>query len=160
MRPGPFQQAPRFAVAEADDGERESEFGNPKLRPAEAWSFDAAAKYYMNTNGAIDASLFYKNIEDFLVETVFQADDAPFNGVFRGIPFDEAAIWYNGDTADIFGAELGFAQAFTGALDGFVVRANYTFTDANGTVTLDAADGPRDIALPSTSKHTGNISLG
>lgn len=160
VRPGPFQQAPRFAVEEADDGEREGEFGNPDLRPAEAWNVDLAAEYYMNDNGAIYASFFYKNIEDFFVETVFEADDAPFNGSFRGIPFDEATIWFNGDEADVYGFELGFAQAFRGPLEGFVVRANYTFTDGDGTVTLNAADGPRDIPLPTTSKHTGNISLG
>ena len=160
VRPGPFQQAPRVAVEEADDGEREGEFGNPGLLPAEAWNVDAAVEYYMTDNGAIYASVFYKNIEDFFVETVFEADDAPFNGSFRGVPFDEATIWFNGDEADVFGFELGFAQAFTGALDGFLVQANYTYTDADGSVTLVAADGPRDIPLPSTSKHTGNISVG
>ena len=160
VRPGPFQQAPRVAVEEADDGEREGEFGNPGLLPAEAWNLDAAVEYYMTDNGAIYASAFYKNIEDFFVETVFEADDAPFNGSFRGVPFDEATIWFNGDEADVFGFELGFAQAFTGALDGFLVQANYTYTDADGSVTLVAADGPRDIPLPSTSKHTGNISVG
>lgn len=160
VRPGPFQQAPRFAVEEADDGEREGEFGNPELRPAEAWNLDAAAEYYFDTNGAIFASVFYKSIEDFFVETVFEADDGPYNGVFRGVPFDEATIWFNGDKADVLGFELGASKAFTGALDGFVVRANYTFTDGDGTVTLTAADGPRDIPLPTTSKHTGNISIG
>lgn len=160
VRPGPFQQAPRVAVEEADDGEREGEFGNPGLLPAEAWNVDAAVEYYMTDNGAIYASAFYKNIEDFFVETVFEADDAPFNGSFRGVPFDEATIWFNGDKAEVFGFELGFAQAFTGALDGFLVQANYTYTDADGAVTLVAADGPRDIPLPSTSKHTGNVSVG
>ncbi|MDG6078940.1 TonB-dependent receptor [Erythrobacter litoralis] len=160
VRPGPFQQAPTVAVEESDEGEREAAFGNPELRPTEAWNIDAAAEYYMNNNGAIFASLFYKNVEDFLVETAFEADDAPFNGVFRGVPFDEASIFFNGDEADIFGIELGVAQTFTGALDGFLVQANYTFTDAQGTVTLVASEGPREVALPATSRHTGNISLG
>ncbi|MEW4448447.1 TonB-dependent receptor [Qipengyuania sp. JC766] len=160
VRPGPFQQAPRVAVEEADDGEREGEFGNPGLMPAEAWNIDAAIEYYTNDNGALYASLFYKDIENFFVETVFEADDAPFNGSFRGVAFDEATIWFNGDEADIFGVEIGAAQAFTGMLDGFVLRANYTFTDASGTVTLVAAEGPREIALPTTSRHTGNVSIG
>ena len=160
VRPGPFQQAPRFAVEEADDGEREGEFGNPDLRPAEAWNLDLAAEYYMNDNGAIYASVFYKNIEDFFVETTFESGDAPFNGTFRGIAFDEATIWFNGDEADVFGIEIGFAQAFKGVLDGIVVGANYTYTDGDGTVTLNAADGARDIPLPTTSKHTANFSLG
>ncbi|MCV0382784.1 MAG: TonB-dependent receptor [Erythrobacter sp.] len=160
VRPGPFQQAPRFAVEEADDGVREGAFGNPALRPADAWNLDAAAEYYFSGNGAIFASLFYKHIEDFIVETVFEADDEPFNGVFRGTAFDEASIFFNGDEADVFGLELGFAQAFTGALDGFVLRGNYTYTDAEGTVTLVASEGPREIPLPTTSKHTANLSVG
>lgn len=160
VRPGPFQQAPTVAVEESDEGEREAAFGNPDLRPTEAWNIDAAAEYYMSSNGAIFASLFYKNVEDFLVETAFDADDAPFNGTFRGVPFDEATIFFNGDKADIFGIELGIAQTFTGALDGFLVQANYTFTDAQGIVTLVASEGPLEIGLPTTSRHTANVSLG
>ena len=160
VRPGPYQQAPRFAVEEADDGEREGEFGNPDLRPAEAWNFDAAAEYYFDGNGAVYASLFYKRIEDFFVETVFEAEDGPYNGSFRGIDFDEATIWFNGDKADVAGVEIGASKAFTGALDGIVIGANYTFTDSDGTVTLEAAEGPRSITLPTTSRHTGNLSLG
>ena len=33
VRPSPFQQAPHFAVEEADDGERSGEFGNPACVP-------------------------------------------------------------------------------------------------------------------------------
>ena len=155
VRPTPFQQAPHFAVEESDDGEREGEFGNPDLLPTEAWNFDAAIEYYMSSNGAIHASAFYKSLDNFIVEV-----NSDVAGVFRGIPFDEATIARNGDGADIFGIELGFAQAFTGALDGFVLQANYTFTDAEGTVTTLASDGPRDISLPATAKHTANVSIG
>jgi len=155
VRPGPFQQAPRITVEEADDGEREGEFGNPSLRPTEAWNIDAAIEYYMPNNGAIFASLFYKSIDDFIVEQNFDN-----GGTFNGVDFDEATIFANGDEGEIFGVELGFAQAFTGPLDGFVVQANYTFTDATGTITTVESDGPRDIDLPATSKHTANFSLG
>ncbi|SMQ69820.1 TonB-dependent receptor [Altererythrobacter xiamenensis] len=155
VRPGPFQQAPRITVEEADDGEREGEFGNPSLRPTEAWNIDAAAEYYMSNNGAIFASVFYKSVEDFIVEQNFDN-----GGVFNGVTFDEATIFTNGDERDIFGFELGFAQAFGGPLDGFVVQANYTFTDADGTITTVESEGPRNIPLPTTSKHTANFSVG
>ena len=155
VRPTPFQQAPHFAVEEADDGERSGEFGNPALRPTEAWNFDAAVEYYMSSTGALHASVFYKSLDNFIVDV-----NTDVAGTFRGIPFDEATIAQNGDEADIFGIELGFAQAFTGMLDGFVVQANYTFTDAEGTVTTLASEGPRDIALPATAKHTANFSVG
>ena len=57
-------------------------------------------------------------------------------------------------------ASLFALYNFTGALDGIVIGANYTFTDSDGTVTLEAAEGPRSITLPTTSRHTGNLSLG
>lgn len=155
VRPGPFQQAPRITVEEADDGEREGEFGNPNLRPTEAWNLDAAAEYYMSSNGAIFASVFYKNVQDFIVEQNFDE-----GGIFRGVAFDEASIFANGDEGDIFGVELGFSQAFSGMLDGFVVQANYTYTDASGTITTVESEGPRNIPLPTTSEHTANFSLG
>jgi len=155
VRPSPFQQAPHFAVEEADDGERSGEFGNPALLPTEAWNFDAAAEYYMSATGALHASVFYKSLDNFIVDV-----NTDVAGSFRGIAFDEATIARNGDEADIFGIELGFSQAFTGTLDGFVVQANYTFTDADGTVTTLASEGPRSIPLPATAKHTANFSVG
>ena len=109
----------------------------------------------MSSTGALHASVFYKSLDNFIVDV-----NTDVAGTFRGIPFDEATIAQNGDEADIFGIELGFAQAFTGMLDGFVVQANYTFTDAEGTVTTLASEGPRDIALPATAKHTANFSVG
>lgn len=158
VRPIPFQLAPHFAVEEADDGEREGEFGNPGLRPTDAWNIDLSAEYYMSSNGAITVAGFYKSLDDFFVEVNF--DEA---GVFRGIAYDEATIPMNGDSADIWGVEIGFAQAFTflpSPFDGLLVQANYTYTDAEGTITTLASEGPRSIPLPSTSKHTGNIVLG
>ena len=155
VRPSPFQQAPHFAVEEADDGERSGEFGNPALLPTEAWNFDAAAEYYMSATGALHASVFYKSLDNFIVDV-----NTDVAGSFRGIAFDEATIARNGDEADIFGIELGFSQAFSGTLDGFVVQANYTFTDADGTVTTLASEGPRSIPLPATAKHTANFSVG
>jgi len=99
--------------------------------------------------------VFYKDVQNFIVEQNFDN-----GGTFNGVVFDEASIFANGDSGDIFGVELGFAQAFTGMLDGFVLQANYTFTDASGTITTVESDGPRKIDLPATSKHTANFSVG
>ena len=164
VRPKLSRLAPRFAVEQNDDDEREGEFGNPDLLPYKAWNFDASAEYYMSSTGAITAGIFYKSIKDYIVDANFEGDDPPFNGVYRGIEFDEAVIPLNGDTAEVFGVEIGVSQAFTflpEPFDGFVVSGNYTYTDATGTVFTDGdiAD-PRKITLPATSKHTANLSLG
>ena len=158
VRPKLSRLAPRFAVEQNDDDEREGEFGNPALRPYKAWNFDATAEYYMSSNGALTAAVFYKDVEDYIVDTLQE------DGVYNGNAYDEAIIPINGDSAEIWGIELGFSQAFTflpAPFDGFIVQGNYTYTDAQGTVFTDGDIGdPRDIPLPATSKHTGNISLG
>lgn len=125
--------------------------------PYKAWNLDASAEYYMNSNGAITAAVFYKDIENFIYEAEI---DSPFNG----ITFDEATTFLNGPTGKIFGVELGFSQALTflpGLLDGFIVQANYTYTDATGDVFADGDPTElREIMLPSSSKHTFNGVLG
>jgi TonB-dependent receptor len=86
-----------------------------------------------------------------------------------GIDFDGGETFVNGPSAEIFGFEFGFAQQLDflpGLLSGFLVQANYTYTDATGLV----ADGPidalgdtqalREIALPASSEHTFNGVLG
>ena len=158
VRPKLSKLAPRFAVEQNDDDEREGEFGNPALDPYRAWNFDASLEYYMSSNGAITAAVFYKDIEDYIVDTLQE------DGTFNGIAYDEATIPINGDSAQIFGFEAGFAQSFgflPGALGGLLFQANYTYTDATGTVLTDGDIGdPRDIPLPATSRHTFNVVLG
>ena len=158
VRPRLSRLAPRFAVEENDDGEREGEFGNPDLDPYEAWNFDATVEYYMNNNGAITAGVFYKDITNYQIDAEFE------NGTFRGIAYDEAVIPINGPSAEVFGVEIGVAQSFDyleGFLSGFIVSANYTYTDATGLVPNDGDPNDlREINLPAASKHTFNAALG
>jgi TonB-dependent receptor len=108
--------------------------------------------------------VFYKSIDNFIVDVNL---DTP--GIYRGIAFDEATIPINGESGEIFGIELGLAQSLSflpAPLDGFLVQANYTFTDATGSVPegdfadLDSVSAYREIALPSASRHTFNAALG
>ncbi len=158
VRPKLSKLAPRFVVEEADDGEREGEFGNPALEPYEAWNFDLGAEYYLSSNGAITGAFFYKDIKNYIVDTVRE------DGSFNGIAFDEATIPINGPSAEVWGLEIGYSQAFTmlpAPFDGLLLQANYTYTDATGTVPTDGDPTDlRQITLPATSKHTANITLG
>ena len=158
VRPKLASLAPRFAVEEADDGEREGEFGNLALDPYEAWNLDASAEYYFGRNAAITAAVFYKDIKNYIVDTIVE------DGVFNNIAFNEALIPINGPSAEVFGVEIGYSQAFTmlpSPFDGLLLQANYTYTNASGLVPTDGdPDDLREISLPATSKHTGNIVLG
>jgi TonB-dependent receptor len=151
-RPGFGQLAPRFTISENEDGEREGAFGNPDLRPYKAWNFDASLEYYFSKQSVVQAGVFAKSISDFIVTR------RQLNGSFAGIDFTEADIPENGDTANVFGAEFSYNQAFTmlpAPFDGLLTSINYTYTNARGTL----ADGRR-IPLPAASKHTFNVVLG
>ncbi|WP_338446934.1 TonB-dependent receptor [Pelagerythrobacter marensis] len=158
VRPKLSKLPPRFVVEENDEGEREGAFGNPDLLPYEAWNFDASAEYYFSGNGAVSAAVFYKDIKNFIVDTVRE------DGEYRGIAFDQAEIPINGESAEVFGAEFSISQKLDmlpSPLDGLLVQANYTYTDATGRVPIDGdPDDLRGIMLPATSKHTANIALG
>lgn len=158
VRPKLSKLAPRFAVEVNDDNEVEGEFGNPDLLPNEAWNFDASFEYYLGKNGAITAAFFYKDVKNFSV------DEERENGSFLGIDFDEAVVPINGESAEVFGFELGVSQQLDmlpSPLDGLLVQANYTYTDAKGLVPTDGdITDLREITLPSTSKHTFNAVLG
>jgi TonB-dependent receptor len=160
VRPRLSRLAPRFIVEVNDDDEVSGEFGNPALVPFKAWNFDASVEYYMSSNGGISAGFFYKDIDNFIVDVEV---DTP--GTFNGTAFDEAVIPINGDSATVWGVELSYSQTFD-FLPGLLVQANYTYTDAEGSVPdgslanlLDPVNY-RDIALPASSKHTANFSLG
>ncbi len=157
VRPNIAQLAPRFVVEESDEGEREGEFGNADLDPYQAWNFDLSVEWYIASDAVLQAGVFYKQIDDFIVNAEFESGDAPFNGVYNGLSFSEGVIPLNGDEATVTGVELNYQQALTHLpepFDGLLVGLNYTYTDT------DADLGDRDIPLPAASKNNFNAMLG
>ncbi|HUD91660.1 TonB-dependent receptor domain-containing protein, partial [Sphingobium sp.] len=155
VRPNLSSLAPRFMLNE----DLEAETGNPNLKPYRAWNIDASAEWYFGNNAALTAGFFWKSIEDFTVE---QRSRTP--GTIYGVAYDELTSFINGDKAKVKGFEISYSQAFTflpAPFDGLLVNANYTYTDARGTVLNDGdiAD-PRSIPLASASKNTFNVVLG
>ncbi len=151
-RPSFGKMAPRFMIDENDEGEREGTFGNPDLKPYRAWNGDATIEYYFAPKAVVQLGAFWKSISDFIVSANFE------DGSFNGIPFTDATIPINGDSARVLGLEASYSQAFTmlpAPFDGLLMNLNYTFTDAKG----DLADG-RSIRLPASSKHNFNAVLG
>ncbi|MFZ5721141.1 MAG: TonB-dependent receptor [Pseudomonadota bacterium] len=151
VRPRPGQIAPRFIVEENDDNEREGEFGNPDLKPYEAWNLDLSAEWYFARASVLSAGVFYKKVNNFIVDAEFE------DGVFNGVAYDEALIPINGDKATIKGFELNYQQALVDLptpFDGLLFGLNFTYTDAEG----DALG--RSIDLPASSKHTLNAMVG
>ncbi|MBL8271778.1 TonB-dependent receptor [Steroidobacter sp.] len=147
VRPQIGQLAPRF-VLEDDEGE----FGNPNLKPYDAWNLDLSAEWYLGNSGVLQAGVFFKRIEDFIVNVRYED-----GGEFLGIAFDEALIPQNGDQAKVKGVELNYQQALSflpAPMDGVLLGFNYTYTDAEGEI-----DGVT-VALPASAENTFNASLG
>ena len=158
VRPKLSKLAPRFGLEESEDGEIEAEFGNPDLKPYQAWNIDLAAEYYLSSNGGLSVGFFYKDVKDYIVDTYNE------DGTYRGIAFEEAIIPINGPSAKVYGAEFSYSQSFRmlpAPFDGLQVQFNYTWTDASGDVPLlDGSGDLRSIPLPATSRNTFNAVLG
>ncbi|HEY0682918.1 MAG TPA: TonB-dependent receptor [Steroidobacter sp.] len=146
VRPNIGDIAPRFVVE--DD---EAEFGNPELKPYDAWNLDVSAEWYLSNNGVLQAGVFFKRIEDFIVDVRYEDLE------FLGITLDEVVIPQNGDEAKVKGVELNYQQSLSflpAPLDGLLVGLNYTYTDAEGEI-----DG-ETVALQASAENTFNASLG
>ena len=162
VRPNIGQLAPRFAI-ERDGDDREGVFGNPDLKPYRAWNVDVGAEWYFAKSSVLQAGFFYKDVKDYITTVTFEADDAPYNGTYRGIEFTEADIPLNMGKAKIRGVEVGYSQAYTmlaAPWDGLLTNLNYTYTDADGQTFDGDTGGLRAIPLPASSRHTFNAVLG
>ncbi len=146
---------PNFAQtlpgAEIEDDEVSA--GNPELDPLEATNLDASFEYYMPPLGVFTASVFYKDVEDFIYEQTLTRD-------FAGISDAELTTFRNGPSGSLIGLELGVQQQFSGALEGFGVQANIAFIDGEADV-LGAEEGDpmRELAFIKQSETVGNVAL-
>jgi TonB-dependent receptor len=151
FRPNIADLAPRFAVEQNDEDEREGEFGNPDLDPYTAWNVDAGAEWYFAENSVLQAGVFYKKIDDFIVRSL--VEDTTFNGIF----VNQGIIPINADEAEVLGLEFNYQHALTtlpAPWDGLLLSANYTYVESEGDF------GARTITLPGTSEHVANLALG
>lgn len=155
-RPGFEAAAARQAIeieGSGPDQEKVAEVGNPDLDPLHSTNFDLEGTYYAGEGlGLFSAGLFYKQIDDFFVNT-----DVAGEGEFED--FDEVAQTVNGDTADVLGLELNWVQQFgylPSPFDGLLMTANYTRTDSEA----DVPFRDESITLPDQSDNIANLSVG
>ncbi len=151
-RPNYFDLAPYTLINREDD---EVELGNPGLDPTTSMNFDLLGEYYFSSVGVISAGVFYKDIENFIYERQFQiAGGGPFDG------FD-AVQPVNGEDAFVLGFEFNLQQQLTflpGALDGFGIYANYTYTYSEADVFNSDGD-IRTVTMPGQAENIGNFAL-
>ncbi len=138
----------------------EGTIGNPDLEPVSATNIDFMVDHYFGTVGVLSGGLFYKKLDNFIYNRVFETTS------YEGVDFDrdmELTQSINGETADLFGFEIAYQQNLTflpGALAGIGVYANYTYTGSNATLKPEeGSDDKVEIDLPGQAAHVGNLSL-
>ncbi len=157
VRPSFGQVAPGFVI----DGE-EAEFGNPNLKPLRSRNLDLGIERRLARDGALSAYIFHKRIRDFVYGT-----DLAGSGIDGGRwkDFDSALTYANGETAKLSGLEFSYNQALRmlpSPWNGLIVGANATFVNSKAQVSgyKDGVLQSRQLALPSQSDRTVNLSLG
>ena len=148
VRPG-FKESRAGALINLEDNEVEG--GNPALDPTTAWNLDLTYEYYLGAETFFGAGVFYKNIQDPIVEV--EATDT----TFRGQVWDIAETFENAGDSDIRGFEMSFQTAMD---NGFIFVANYTHTDGESDLPANSANGSRTIPFFKQAENSWNLSFG
>lgn len=156
-RPNYFDLVPFQSIISEDE---EIARGNPELVPTTAMNFDLMAENYFQSIGLVSAGVFYKDIDNFIYTFVDENYvDANITGGNEWTLFEPR----NGGTASLFGAEIAFQRQLDflpGALKGFGVYLNYTFTTSNAEgIRNEDGELREGISLPGTAPHLVNASL-
>lgn len=122
-----------------------AEIGNADLNPYTAWSFDTTLEYYTDEGSSLFASLFYKDLSDFVLK------EALTNVTIDGYDqlFDTTQP-INVAKGQVYGLELGGNIVF----GDFGFQANYTFVDSE----FENPDNNPllEHGVPGASKHNFN----
>jgi len=131
-RPDTAYVRPYLTTGVDGNGQLTASVGNPYLKPATAWQFDATAEYYFSRVGSITANIFFKDVKNFFYQSTV---DLPITN--NGITFPFATRGpanYDGH-GKIRGFELAYQQTFDflpGLLNGFGVSGNYSYIKSSG----------------------------
>ncbi|RZL43285.1 MAG: TonB-dependent receptor, partial [Pedobacter sp.] len=127
--------------------------GNPDLNQATSVNYDFLFEHYLKSLGLISGGVFYKNIENYIYESIYTQ---------QGGAFDQYQVTQtvNGANAHVYGFEVAWQQQLTflpGFWNGFGIYANYTQIQSKFKVPGIVSD--RTVRLPSMRPKVGNASL-
>ena len=142
-------------------------FGNPGLVAMNSTNFDASIGWYASDDLFLQAALFYKDIDDFIVDV--SGSTIALNELPIDLPVDQVDAFVipedlvmnnvnwttNGDKAKVYGIELSYNQYFE---SGLFIQSNATFMNSEASVgeTIRA----NDIQLPDQADTTVNLTVG
>ncbi|WP_420137197.1 TonB-dependent receptor [Sphingomonas sp.] len=142
--------------------------GNPYLKPATAWQFDATVEWYFGRVGQLSFDAFYKSVDGFFYQSLVNRSITN-NGITENIQARGPAN-YDGK-GKIKGFEIAYQQTFDflpGFLSGFGFNGNYTYIKSSGlpnsflnggTPSSDSTIAKGNLPLEGLSKHNINATL-
>lgn len=133
--------------------------GNPDLDPYRSTNFDVSAEWYFAEDAILAASVFYKDISDYIL--ISTAPETHYNQAQQTDTVYQIGRPQNAGTAEIKGASFAYQQNFE---YGFGLLANYTYADGSSSTGRDLPYNSRDQVNISpfyeTEKFTARINYG
>jgi iron complex outermembrane receptor protein len=143
------------------------QMGNPALKAMNSLNFDASVSWYADENLFFQAALFYKDIDDFIVDV--SGAELALNELPVSLPVGQVTQFYipsdlvlddidltiNGEDARVYGIELSYSQFFD---SGFFIQSNLTLLDSEAT--LPATVRVDKVKLPDQADEVLNLVLG
>ncbi len=130
--------------------------GNADLEPVEADQADLSLEWYFDDSSILNVAVFWKDIKNFITYELLENQDIGVVGLIGTPPVSQPVLYdisrpTNGDTADVYGAEIGVQHFFD---NGFGVRANYTYVDTTAYI-----DGVNVGQLEGVSESAYSVAL-
>ncbi|RZK38592.1 MAG: TonB-dependent receptor [Pedobacter sp.] len=149
-RPGYYGLVP---WQEVEPRRQRMKIGNPDLDQATSVNYDFLFEHYLKSLGLISGGVFYKNIDNYIYESIYTQ---------QGGQFDKYQVTQtvNGANAHVWGYEIAWQQQLTflpGFLNGLGVYGN--FTQIQSKFTVPGLVSERTVRLPSMRPKVGNASL-
>jgi len=149
-RPGYYDLVP---WQEVEPRRKRMKIGNPDLDQSTSTNYDFLFEHYLKSLGLISGGIFYKNIDNYIYESIFTR---------QGGEFDQYQVTQtvNGANAYVYGYEIAWQQQLTflpGFLNGFGVYGN--FTQIQSKFKVPGIVSERTVRLPSMRPKVGNASL-
>lgn len=153
-RPKYSALAPNISINNSDNT---ISIGNPGLKPTLSYNFDLSAEYYFKSIGLVSAGLFYKRINDFIVDQTLR------NYMFNGTTYTSFSQPRNSGNANLVGIEAAYQRDFgfiSPALKciGFYGTYTYSYSRVND-FHFDGRENESNLRLPGSPEHTANASL-
>ncbi len=154
-RPNPYDLVPYQTVDQSSNPYTIS-FGNPSLKAEHANDYDILYEHYLQPYGVVQAGYFFKQ----LYEPIYYTNNLDVMNPLCGPPPQTTCLSssiVNGSNAYVGGVEVAYLQRFNflpGALAGFGMAANYTYTYSQASGLLGRTDHP---ALQRQAPNSFNI---